>query len=369
MHITLLLAALLSQPVASQSYSTVRISDRDRCSECSFVVTRGPTFGTDDGPGMIEDIGTVLTRDSRGRHYLIGNYPSHIKVFGANGQFLQTIGRAGDGPGEFRGIAKVIVTPGDSLVVLDQVQSRYSVLDAQYKFVRSNRLPFGPESQSVRMPGGTFVFSLPLHTPERIGLPLHHVNHSGVITRSFGSETGVYRPDVPYLDRRSITANGPRTIWSAYHTQYLLEQLDVVSGNITGRIERVTPWFPPNFKPRTGPKDPDKPEPFLSRIEQGSDGLLWVLTMVPDRNWEDAVGRRTPENHDHVSIIDNDGYEDSIIEVLDPRSGQLVASHRFDRSVSLFGPGFVGAVTTSDDGRVRLETWRITLSRTGGRSR
>jgi hypothetical protein len=363
----LLLASSLSRPLASQTYPVTTIAERDRCTECSVIITRGPTFGTDSGDGMVESSGSVVSQDSRGRFYVVGNYPTEVKVYDSNGRFLRTIGRSGEGPGEFMGIAKVIATPGDSLVVLDQVQARYSILDPHYRFIRSGRLPFGPEYQSLRLPDGTFVFSLPLHTPERIGLPLHHVDQSGTIKRSFGSETGVYRPDVPYLDRRSISPHGSRTIWSAYHTQYVIDQLDVVTGRIIRRVERRTSWFPPNLRPRTGPRDPDRPEPFLSRVAQGPDGLLWVQLIVPDPDWKDALGTRSADNPVHVSIADIDGYEDTIIEVLDPGTGRLMASHRFDRSLTLFGPGFVGGVTVAEDGHVRLETWRMTLSRAGGK--
>jgi hypothetical protein len=362
----LLLGTSLSGDVAAQSYPTITVTDRTRCTTCSMVVTRGPIFGTDDGDGMIEASGAVLSRDSRGRFYVLGNYPQQIKVYDARGRFLRTIGRSGEGPGEYKGISKVIPITDDSLLVLDQVLARQTVLDPEYRLVRTSTLPVGPEHESVRMPDGSLVVSVPIFTPDRIGLPLHRIVQDGTIARSFGSETGLFRPDVPWLDRRAISGHDSVSVWSAYHTQYVIEQYAVRSGALLRRIVREADWFPPNLRPLTKGQDPDQPQPFLARVHEGTDGLLWILVSVPDPNWREAIRPRGRQAPRHPSVRNEDGYKDYIIEVLEPETGRLLASHRFDRRVNLFGPGLVGAVTVADDGAVRLETWRLQLTRDGG---
>lgn len=50
--------------------------------------------------------------------------PPEVRVFGANGDYLRTIGRVGSGPGEFR--AAWITSRGDTLLVQDPQQARAS---------------------------------------------------------------------------------------------------------------------------------------------------------------------------------------------------------------------------------------------------
>ncbi len=74
--------------------------------------------------------------DRQGRVYVVDDL---IKVFGPDGRFLRTLGRLGDGPGEYRGAE--LTTVGDSLLLLDLRNSRLSLFDAAGHFVRSWHVP------------------------------------------------------------------------------------------------------------------------------------------------------------------------------------------------------------------------------------
>lgn len=50
-----------------------------------------------------------------------------ILVFDADGALVATLGRAGDGPGEFQGVGGIVPLPGDSLAVWDPRQQRLTV--------------------------------------------------------------------------------------------------------------------------------------------------------------------------------------------------------------------------------------------------
>lgn len=300
--------------------------------------------------------------DSRGRVYVIGNYSTYINVFNQDGSFLRQVGREGDGPGEYRGIGRIAITKGDSVVVFDQVLRRYTVLSPDYRYVRSERLPVGPEPQTVLMPDGFFIFNVPMYTPLQVGLPLHLVSPRGYLVRSFGSESGVYRPDVPYLDRRAIAVHDTTTVWSAYRTQYVIDLYDIRTGSKIKEITRSTPWFPPNFKPLKGRVEPDKPEPFLAGIQEDHNGLLWVLLYVPDPNWQTAV-RADREHEAHPSIIDNNAYLDTVLEILEPVSGRILGSKTFDEVFThIVQPGLLARVVERTDGSVKMETARVVLT-------
>ncbi len=85
--------------------------------------------------------------DSEGRIYAIDGRECTVKVFDAEGRFLRTIGRKGQGPGEFSAPSRNIITSQDDLVVLDVGNRRLSFFEkdgdlikelstAKWRFVR-----------------------------------------------------------------------------------------------------------------------------------------------------------------------------------------------------------------------------------------
>lgn len=66
-------------------------------------------------------------------------FSTQVRLFNANGSFQQSIGRRGQGPGEFTTITGVHAIRGDSLVVVEH--HRWSVFDEAGAHVRSGQLP------------------------------------------------------------------------------------------------------------------------------------------------------------------------------------------------------------------------------------
>jgi len=61
-----------------------------------------------------------------------------IKVFDAEGTFLRTIGRKGQGPGEFQGITAMAFRPDGRLLVLERRSRRSSLFDREGEFLGSH---------------------------------------------------------------------------------------------------------------------------------------------------------------------------------------------------------------------------------------
>jgi hypothetical protein len=59
--------------------------------------------------------------DSRNHIYVLDGMARHIKVFSPDGVYQRTIGRGGDGPGELRYGADLLMGQGDTLLVWDEV--------------------------------------------------------------------------------------------------------------------------------------------------------------------------------------------------------------------------------------------------------
>lgn len=98
------------------------------------------SIGNEDAEGNI-----VLYRpslhlvDSEGNIYICDFQDMQIKVFDPDGRLSRTIGRKGDGPGEFQSIGEIALLPDDRLLVLDWEAHRISLFDTEGKFVNSHR--------------------------------------------------------------------------------------------------------------------------------------------------------------------------------------------------------------------------------------
>jgi hypothetical protein len=79
-----------------------------------------------------------VRRLSDGR-VVFGNAGTELRYYDAQGRYLRTVGRRGDGPGEFRSILAIEPFCGDSLLVQDSFE-RLSIFDGQGGFVRTIRL-------------------------------------------------------------------------------------------------------------------------------------------------------------------------------------------------------------------------------------
>lgn len=78
--------------------------------------------------------------DSHGRVFVLDFQEQHIRVYSPEGAYEQTIGRQGEGPGEFRAAVSLLMGPGDTLLVQDN------------RLFRINRFaPDGSSAGSYRM--------------------------------------------------------------------------------------------------------------------------------------------------------------------------------------------------------------------------
>lgn len=107
-----------------------------------------------------------------------------IRVFGPDAAHLASMGRPGDGPGEFRRLTSLAAWPGDSIVAWDPRHQRISVFHSGGRFGRTVQVPHFNDSFGLEFLGVTpdhrFFF--------RAGFP----------QRGDAPYRGMFRPDQTY---------------------------------------------------------------------------------------------------------------------------------------------------------------------------
>lgn len=84
--------------------------------------------GWDGGDDEFFGIVTDIEQDEEGNLYVLDSQLSEIKVYSAEGEYLNTIGREGEGPGEFRAAAGLFWMPDGRLGVMQAFPSRMVTL-------------------------------------------------------------------------------------------------------------------------------------------------------------------------------------------------------------------------------------------------
>ncbi len=111
-----------------------------RSSPRSVSLVQGIRIGSEAGPddsfGRITDV----LMDPSGRIFVSDLDASHVAVFDSLGRRLGTLGRSGEGPGEFRSPWTLAQGRGDSIFVVDLALARVSVFAGDLSFVRSFRI-------------------------------------------------------------------------------------------------------------------------------------------------------------------------------------------------------------------------------------
>lgn len=89
----------------------------------------------DDEEQMFQTIRT-LDIDAEGHLYILDEQAANIKVFDPNGNFLRTIGRKGQGPGELALPISLGITPDQRMLVNEMGQRKLLYFDLEGNFIR-----------------------------------------------------------------------------------------------------------------------------------------------------------------------------------------------------------------------------------------
>lgn len=320
------------------------IPDEPSCSECRIDVEVVAEFGHELDDGMIGSPFPVVSSLRDGRWLALdGAEPGVFRFYSPEGRYESRLDLFGPGPGEFTGLSDLLAVD-EGYLAYDVTLSRLTWLDSSFRFLRSMQVA-GNAGRIALLPDESAVVLTHLSVADsgRTNvLQLHRFDGTPPVAFGGPGASPDLRAD-PRATSRVIAVDREGAIWSGRISQYEFVKLSVYGDTLatlrrTGSVFGEGPYSPTPFDAG----DP-APSPRVHRLFLDADGLLWVVFIVAGEGWEAAVRDRPVEG-----VPDPQGVWDSMVEVIDPRSGRLLARRRL--------PHYLGAVRTiSDSGRVMVQ--------------
>jgi hypothetical protein len=138
--------------------TTVMNPDYPRDGRVTYDMIEEISIGTNEGDEryLLSSPMGVKTAEN-GDIYILDWADVNIRVYDKDGRFLRTVGRKGQGPGDFNIPCYFCLLPDGTLCILDSANQKLSVLDGQGRFLRG--FPLAGYCREVEAdPGNELVF-------------------------------------------------------------------------------------------------------------------------------------------------------------------------------------------------------------------
>lgn len=246
-----------------------------------------------------------VATDHQGRVYVADAGDFTVKVFDADGHRVQSFGREGIGPGEFKSIQNIVVL-GDTLVAFDAKLRRLALWRSTGAFLRFIVMEGGEDyigglGTDRILLSGSPEWSLP--APSGRAWPLLRImNIEGDSTIDIGGRRSYGNPFVNHIRNFVIPVGTPdgEWIWMPYLNDTVIHLVSVSTGE-TRIIPRGSAFewqrLPEDFAPEKSYARPGKNSipPFdVVTLDAAVDamGRLYALTALESSRNEDGVPGR-----------------------------------------------------------------------------
>lgn len=283
----------------------------------------------------------------------------------ATGVLIRRLTRQGSGPGEMRGPRSFRRMAGDSLFVYDDRQRRYTVFSpGSYRYVRSGPVQGLWAGSVIPTTDGRILVAATVASREAVGFPMHLYRPAGEHVASFGS-TGRSAVRGTDGDDRAAEVAADGQFWAiSLRGPTIIERYTA-----DGKPRQVIPFSREAELPSV---QVPGPQTLRLAIVSMDDKHLWILSAIADVNWRrgvlnDPSARASPGSRamrGEIRIGSYSRFFDSVVDVVDVRTGVIVARRRSDAFITHILPGgYVVAHTESPDGEpvIRVEKWVLRL--------
>ena len=281
--------------------------------------------GEDDADVLLGQVG-VAVAGSAGEVYALDSQLAHVLVFARDGAYERTLGREGDGPGEFRQPVGMYL-PGDGTLAVQQAfpgRITYLGLDDGLPRDTWNLGNNNPQAggfafmETARQRGGTFAISAASTSLDQTSRDMRNTNYLAIVDRDGGelarlSEVSTSRsmmgftvdeladhnpgdrelwdlaPDgavylTPRFDAYEIAVHGPdgtlrRTIARPHEARVRTDaEKDEIRGSMRININGQEPDIEWKVQDRAH---------CIDRLQVQDDGTLWVVDSHGRDRWQD----------------------------------------------------------------------------------
>jgi hypothetical protein len=263
-------------------------------------------------------------------------------MFDSSGRFVGSFPATDTARGAaFRGEAVFASTITDSIFAFDYSSFRFLQFSPAGVFVGFLGVGIPSAGTARAVLADAIVVSGAIRTRSQAGLPFHIYDRSGRWLRSFGQAVPIVANGSRDFPDYVIVPAGRDQFWTIPRGEYVLK-LWRIDGRLLREFRMQRAWFQRWTVPRRPSRD-SIPQTQVADARLDSAGRLWIVLNVPDGRWRNSFGPEVPVNMPSslVSVpritrrvVDLHSYFDSILEVVDATTGNVVGSKRFDEAIS-----------------------------------
>ena len=352
------------------------------------------SIGELDGPEeyLFGGVWSIAVDDDR-NVYVFDGQAQHVRVFDSAGVYVETLGRQGEGPGEFSRAEAIALLPDRRLVVRDPGNMRVEVFGPaagqtdQWQYNSGNLYSGSPLYTDVH--GRTYVHTLDLARRASGEFVMHLVvlGPDGAHVDTLPEPSTEYEPPTLTAEGRGTTTLfvpfSPVHLWTVHPSGRFLAglpseyRIDLPVDDGVLRIERAADPVPVSAEERAhhrertvqrmrerdpnwtwnGPPIPQH-KPFYQELLAGRDGRIWVRLHtegVPVEN-----DNHDPENPRSTAVIWQESTRYDVFEPDGTYLGIVVPPDEFSpRPRPVFDGDYVWASTRDELGVERVVRFRI----------
>lgn len=257
----------------------------------------------------------LASRDSSGNFVVVGSNRTELAVFTAAGVELALVKG-------FGAIGGLVGTEAGPVRVYDRTKRSLITLGSLYKPSQQVEMSIPPV---IELADGVFVGTVQIPSPKFVGYPMHILDSEGKHLRSIGPE-GFVPGRTPSLTRVINQGRGG-TIIAAAPGRYVIERWNPTVGRMLSSLVVKEPEFLASETDREFTTTVGDKQRWLIEALWENSGVFWTLVRIGDVRW-----KPTPESGSEVAY-DHTRYQrkhDWLLQAVDPDSGNVIASHRFD---------------------------------------
>jgi hypothetical protein len=185
-----------------------------------------------------------VVRDKAGNVFVLDSRECRVQMIDSEGRFLRSIGRRGQGPGEFQSPFSMDIDEAGLLFVFDAMGRKIEVLSAEGKPLNTLKFDSYANHQIRRLAsrrfakGGSFFLRDLMARPRRLPRLLTIIDHEGRTVKEFGDPADFKDPNVnAMVNRFDFDADAGQNICLSFWCQNRVEKYDP-DGNLVWRADR-----------------------------------------------------------------------------------------------------------------------------------